>query len=158
VTGHTRGEGSHELVLFGDYECPYTRNAYRIVQSLEADGVPFRFRYRHLPIAEVHEHALAAAVAAEAAHDQGRFWDMHDALFAGQDRLEKADLRAKAEAIGLDLARFNAEFASDDQLARVTGDVRAGLEGGATGTPTLLVDGAPIGSYEPDVLRAALTR
>ena len=156
--GHTRGDGPRTLTLYGDYECPHTRTAYRIVQSLEADGVAFALEWRHLPIAEAHEHALAAAVAAEAAHDQGKFWLMHDLLLAGQDALTKADLRVKAEAVGLDLERFNAEFASDDQLARVTTDVRAGLEAGATGTPALFVDGTQLASYEPELLRLALTR
>ncbi|HWT95533.1 MAG TPA: DsbA family protein [Solirubrobacteraceae bacterium] len=154
--GHTRGAGARTLTMYGDYECPHTRTAYRIVQSLEADGIAFAFEYRHLPIAEAHEHALAAAVAAEAAHDQGRFWEMHDALFAGQDDLSRAALRAKATAIGLDLERFNSEFASDDQLARVTSDTRAGLEAGATGTPSLFVDGVPMTSYEPAALRLVL--
>lgn len=154
--GHTRGSGPRTLTLYGDYECPHTRTAYRIVQSLEADGVPFVLDWRHLPIAEAHEHALAAAVAAEAAHDQGKFWLMHDLLFAGQDALTKADLRAKAGVIGLDMEQFNRDFASDDQLARITADTRAGLEAGATGTPSLFVDGTPLASYEPELLRAAL--
>lgn len=154
--GHARGEGPRTLTLYGDYQCPHTRTAYRIVQSVEADGVPFVLEWRHLPIAEAHEHALAAAVAAEAAHDQGKFWLMHDLLLAGQDALTKADLRTKAGAIGLDLERFNAEFASDEQLARVTADVRAGLEAGATGTPALFVDGTQLRSYEPELLRVAL--
>jgi protein-disulfide isomerase len=154
---HLRGEGARTLLMYGDYECPYTRAAYRTVQALQADGAPMRLAWRHLPLTEIHPHALGAAVAAEAAHDQGRFWDMHDLLLAAQDKLERDDLRTYAATLGLDVERFNAEFASDAQLERITTDVRGALEAGVTGTPALFVDGVPLESYEPETILAALT-
>src|SRR5687767_9823866 len=86
---HVRGTGERTLVLYVDYESPAARDAYRLAQALEGEA-PFVLCVRHLPIADDHPHALAAAVAAEAAHDQGRFWDMHDALLTGQAALGKA--------------------------------------------------------------------
>ena len=154
---HVRGDGPHTLLVYGDYECPYTRKAYRHVQALEANRVHFRLAWRHLPLAEKHPHALAAAVAAEAAHDQHRFWDMHDALLTGSHALTRPDLRAKAQAIGLDLDRFNGDFASDAQLGRITTDVRGALEAGATGTPALFLDGVPQDGYEVEELLVALS-
>ena len=145
-------------MLYGDYECPYTRAAYRTVQALEAGRTPMTLCHRHMPLTEIHPHALQAAVAAEAAHDQGRFWDMHDLLFARQDALGREDLRRYAETLNLDVDRFNAEFASDRQLEKITRDVRGGLEGGVTGTPALFVDGESVGGYDIDTLMAALTR
>jgi protein-disulfide isomerase len=155
---HVRGDGPRTLVLYGDYEDPHSRDAYRTAQMLEADGAPFRLCFRHLPLTDLHPNALAAAVAAEGAHDQGRFWDMHDALFTGQGALDKASLRGYAAALGLDVERFRAEFASDEQLARITTDVRGGLEAGAKGTPALWVGDVPLRSFAPDDLLAALTR
>lgn len=154
---HLRGEGPRTLVLYGDYEDPHSRDAYRTAQMLEAGRTPFRLCFRHLPNTEVNPNALAAAVAAEAAHDQGRFWDMHDALFTGQSALDKASLRGYAEALGLDTERFRSEFASDDQLGRITTDVRGALEAGARGTPSLWVDGMPLRSFALDDVLAALT-
>jgi Na+:H+ antiporter, NhaA family len=153
---HLRGDGPRTLLLYGDYECPHSLRAYRIAQALQADGAAFALCFRHLPNAEAHPHALQAAVAAEAAHDQGRFWDMHDALFAAQQALGRADLRAKAAAIGLDTERFEREFAADAHLERITADVRGALEAGAARTPSLFAGGAALGSYAPEALRAAL--
>jgi protein-disulfide isomerase len=155
---HVRGTGARDLVLYGDYEDPRSLEAYRSVQMLEGQSLAFRLCFRHLPIAEDHPHALQAAVAAEAAHDQDRFWDMHDALFTGQRALARDDLRARARALGLDTERFDREFASDEQLARITGHVRGALEAGASSAPALFLDGRPLFSYAPDALITALRR
>jgi NhaA family Na+:H+ antiporter len=155
---HVRGDGPRTLLLYGDYQDPHSRDAYRTVQALEAGRTPLRLAFRHLPVTETHPHALQAAVAAEAAHDQGRFWDMHDMLFTGQEQLGRDNLRQYAKALGLDLDRFNAEFASDEQLGRITADVRGALEAGVRGTPALFVDGVPLRSFELDDVLAALSR
>jgi protein-disulfide isomerase len=154
---HLRGDGPRTLLLYGDYEDPRSRDAYRTIQALEASRTPFVLAFRHLPLTDLHPHALQAAVAAEAAHDQGRFWDMHDILFTGQEHLGRQNLREYAEALGLDLERFNREFASDEQLARITTDVRGALEAGVRGTPALFVDGSPQRGYDVDELVAAVT-
>ena len=154
---HVRGEGAHTLLVYGDYECPYTLRAYRTVQALQGGDATFAFCFRHLPLADKHPHALQAAVAAEAAHDQGRFWDMHDILFTGQEQLGRENLRQYARALGLDMDRFNGEFASDEQLGRITADVRGALEAGVKGTPALFVDDRRLRTYAVDDLMAALT-
>ena len=156
-TDHVRGDGPRTLILYGDYADPHTRGAYRTVQMLEAGRTPLRFVFRHLPNTEVHPDALAAAVADEAAADQGRFWDMHDLLLAAQDALAKADLRGYAATLGLDTDRFRAEFASDAQLAKITRDVRGALEAGAQGTPALFVGEQRLTSYDLDTVLAALS-
>jgi protein-disulfide isomerase len=69
---HVRGSRGPTLLIFGDYECPYTRMAYRSVRSLEAEDVPFRFVFRHFPLVEIHPHALTAAEASEAAAEHRR--------------------------------------------------------------------------------------
>lgn len=154
---HVRGDGAHTLLVYGDYECADTRAAYRTAERLQHEGVAFRFAFRQFPLTEIHLHALQAAVAAEAAHEQGRFWPMHDLLFDHQDALGRDDLRAYAGAAGLDLERFDRDFGVDAQLARIEADVRGGLEVGVHGTPTLFVDGARHHGHDPAELRAALT-
>ncbi len=156
MSDHVRGEGAHTLLVYGDFECPYTRLAYRTIQRLEHQGLAFRLAFRHFPLTDIHPHALQASVAAEAAHDQGRYWPMHELLFKRQQALGRDDLRAYAGELGLDLERFDREFASDAQLAAVEGDVRTGLEAGVHGTPTLFVDGERHHGYDAGELRAAL--
>lgn len=155
---HVRGSVGPTLLIYGDYECPYTRLAYRSVQSLEADGVPFRFVFRHFPLVEIHPHALTAAEASEAAAAQGRFWPMHDLLFRRQRALERPDLERYADDIGLDVERFRQELDAHVHLERVEADRSSALAAGATGTPTIFVDGLPYrGSYEREELRRALS-
>jgi protein-disulfide isomerase len=141
---HVRGGPQGRLVVeYGDYECPYSRRAFREIERVESQlGVRVRFAFRHFPLTEIHPHALAASAAAEAAALQGRFWDMHALLFHRQQSLEDADLRGYAAELELDLARFDADRASDGVLARIRRDVDSGLATGEVlGTPTLFIDG-----------------
>ena len=125
--------------------------------ALEAEGVPFRFVFRHFPLVEIHPHALAAAEASEAAAAQGRFWPMHDLLFRRQQALARADLEGYADEIGLDVERFRQELEAHVHLDRVEADRASALASGAMGTPTVFVDGLPYrGSFERAELRRAL--
>jgi protein-disulfide isomerase len=158
---HIRGPGSGRVILeYGDYECPYSRQAYREIQRAERhlEG-QVRFVFRHFPLTEIHPHALAAAAAAEAADVQERFWVMHDSLFHHQDGLEDRDLRHYAAAIGLNLQQFDDDRNHPDVLRRVGRDVQSGLASGrVTATPTLFIDGiVHEGPYDADTLIAVLT-
>ncbi|HEV2811864.1 MAG TPA: DsbA family protein, partial [Solirubrobacteraceae bacterium] len=126
-----------------DYECPYSRLAYREIGRVErALGGAVRFAFRHFPLMGLHPSALAAAVAAEAAALQGRFWEMSEVLFRRQNALADQNLRAYATDLGLDLARFDADRTGRVVLARVRRDVDSGLTSRQVrGTPTLFVDG-----------------
>jgi protein-disulfide isomerase len=88
-----------------------------------------------------HPRAQAAACAAEAAGEQGAFWEMHDALFDDQGRLEDPHLWARAERLGLDVARFDADRRSDRIAQRIRADFHGGVRAGVATTPTLFVDG-----------------
>ena len=87
---HVRGAPVGRLILeYGDYECPYSRQAFRAIELVERQlGGNLRFAFRHFPLTGIHPHALAAAAAAEAAAVQGRFWDLHELLFHRQKALE----------------------------------------------------------------------
>jgi protein-disulfide isomerase len=159
---HVRGSRTGHLILeYGDYECPYSRRAYREIERVErelADEV--RFAFRHFPLTEIHPHAASAAAAAEAAAVQDRFWDMHDLLFLRQLKLEDDDLRRYATELGLDVARFDRDRAEDSVLRRVARDMRSGIASGQVlGTPTLFIDGAVHGGgHDAASLIEALTR
>jgi protein-disulfide isomerase len=156
---HARGAaGGHVLVEYGDYECPYSARAYRSIRGL-LDEVRFQFVYRHFPLTSIHPHALGAAVAAEAASLQDRFWPMHDWLFSHRRTLEDEHLREAARELGIDVEGFDEDRASTPVLQRVQRDVLSGeASGEVRGTPTIFIDGAVYrDSYEPDTLRGALS-
>jgi protein-disulfide isomerase len=157
---HLRGPGTGRVILeYGDYECPYSRQAFREIERLRRlldDGVSFAFR--HFPLTEIHPHAAAAAAAAEAAALQGRFWEMHELLFHNQSALEDEDLRHYARELDLDLATFDRDRIGEPVLRRVARDVSSAIESGeVTGTPTLFIDGRRHrGGYDARTLSAAL--
>lgn len=160
IVDHVRGAAGRPLILeYGDYECPYSRRAYRSIHQVEARQ-PIRFAFRHFPLTQIHPHALAASRAAEAAAGQDQFWEMHDLLFHRQKALEDEDLRGYAAELGLDLARFDKDRGGEAALARVERDVRSGIASGEVlGTPTLFIDGALYpGSFDADALARALER
>jgi protein-disulfide isomerase len=157
---HVRGEGRAPVILeYGDYECPYSREAFRSIERVEQErSGRVRFAFRHFPLTQIHPHALAAAAAAEAAAQQGRFWEMHELLFHRQKALGDADLRTYANKIGLDVARFDRDRADDTVMTRIGRDVASGEATGVVrGTPTLFIDGVlHEGGYDTATLLAAL--
>jgi protein-disulfide isomerase len=142
---HVRGAPNGRVILvYGDYECPYTRQAVHEIASLvhRSDG-ELQFAFRHFPLTEIHPHALAASCAAEAAALQGRFWEMHELLFRRQKALEDDDLVRYAGELGLDLEAFARELAGSAVVDRIRRDVGSGIASGEVrGTPTLFIDGA----------------
>ena len=158
---HVRGSAAGRLIVeYGDYECPYSRAAFREIERVErqlGDGV--RFAFRHFPLTTIHPHALAASAAAEAAAFQDRVWPMHELLFHRQHALADEDLRGYAAELGLDVEQFDADWRSDRVAARIRRDVDSGIASGEVkGTPTLFIDGiVHRGTYDASTLIAALT-
>jgi protein-disulfide isomerase len=131
---HVRGLAQAPLVLvYADFECPYCA-----AEAQKLAGVKLRVAFRHFPVRTSHPRAWPAARAAEAAGLQGRFWEMHDLLFADQGRLEDPHLWARARTLGLDLKRFDADRRSASVEARIRRDFESGVRGGIVTTPTLL--------------------
>jgi len=148
-----------ELVMYGDFQCPYCSAAQSIVRRVRErlDG-RLRFVFRHLPLTEVHPDAQRAAEAAEAASAQGSFWELHDAMYANGGRLGEADLVALADRIGLDTERFRTELRSGEHAARVARDADAARAGGVTATPAFFVNGERHGdAFDARSLVEALT-
>jgi Na+/H+ antiporter NhaA/predicted DsbA family dithiol-disulfide isomerase len=157
---HVRGpdEAPVTLVEYGDYECPYCGRAEGIVRELVAAfRQDLRYVYRHLPLEDVHPHAQLAAESAEAAGAQGRFWEMHDLLFADQSALEPADLRKRAARLELDGDRFWEEVRTRVYARRVAEDVHSAEESGVAGTPTFFINGLRHqGAYDVETLSEAI--
>ncbi len=132
-------EAAAVLIVYADFECPYCGALEARLARATRQGIPGGLRrvFRHFPVKSAHPRAHAAACAAEAAGVQNRFWEMHDALFADQGRLEDPHLWRRAEQLGLDLERFDADRRSDAIRARIDGHFRAGVRAGVATTPTV---------------------
>jgi protein-disulfide isomerase len=158
---HVRGNLSAplQLVVYGDYECPYTRKALLSVTSLRQElGVSLVFAFRNFPLTEIHPHALHAALAAEAADAQRKFWEMHDLLFRRQNALADQDLVSHAGFLTLDVDRFRADFDKRLGLPRIEADVDSGERSGVQGTPTIFINPRRhTQAYDPKTLVGALT-
>jgi Na+/H+ antiporter NhaA len=158
---HIRGpaDAPVTLVEYGDYECPHCRRAAPVIDELltRMDG-KLRFVMRHLPLTDVHPYAALAAEAAEAAAAQGKFWEMHDLLFAGaQPELHSNDITRKAWDLGLDVERFERDLRSGRFASRVSRDVATAEAAGVAGTPTFFINERRYrGAYDLASLEAAI--
>jgi Na+/H+ antiporter NhaA len=157
---HIRGrpDAPVTLVEYGDFECPYCGHAAPVIDKLlDHLGDDLRYVFRHLPLADVHPNAQLAAEAAEAAGDQGAFWEMHDRLLEHQDALTPADLYRHAADLGLDLDRFSEDLRHRRHAPRVAEDVQSADASGVSGTPTFFVNGRRHqGVYDVDTLTRAV--
>jgi Na+/H+ antiporter NhaA len=145
------------VVEYGDFECPYCGQAEPVVRELLRDFGDVRYVWRHLPLNDVHPNTQLAAEAAEAAADQGAFWEMHDLLLAHQDALRPRDLISYAEQLGLDVERFTNHLREQSGAARVAEDVDSADLSGVSGTPTFFINGRRhYGAYDIGTLSAAV--
>jgi Na+/H+ antiporter NhaA len=145
------------IVEYGDFECPYCGQAEPVIRDLLTGHGDVRYVWRHLPLNDVHPHAQLAAEAAEAAADQGAFWEMHDLLLQHQDHLLMSDLTRYAGELGLDGARFGDFIRKRAGAARIAEDVDSADLSGVSGTPTFFINGRRhYGSYDITALTAAV--
>jgi protein-disulfide isomerase len=126
---------------------------------VQAFGDDLAFVFRHLPLTDVHEHAAAAAEAAEAAGDQGKFWEMHDLLMREDASLIYPDLVRYAGELGLDVDRFAEDLRTRRHSRRISRDVASADASGAAGTPAFFINGRRHqGAHDIDALAAAIER
>ena len=131
-----------ELVEYGDYQCSYCGQAYYIIKNLQRKlGKNLKFVFRNYPLEELHPEALHAAIAAETAAIQGKFWEMHDILYENQHRLDDNALIAYAQKIGLDIKLFEKEFGSHSAIEKIRYDIESGNRSGVRGTPSFFING-----------------
>src|SRR5205807_8176253 len=132
----TAGAALAVAIVYADFECPYCAAQERRLRGLSVEVV-----FRHFPVRSSHPRAWPAACAAEAAGLQGRFWEMHDLLFADQGRLEDPHLWERARALELEIERFDADRRSEQVVARVRRDFESGVRAGVVTTPALFAGG-----------------
>jgi protein-disulfide isomerase len=129
------------LVEYGDYQCPYCGMAHPLVKRLlEEKGDIIRFVFRNFPLQTIHEYAMSAAFAAEAAAQQSRFWEMHDLLFENQERFVMDLFPELARELRIALHRFQRDFSSESTLSKVKADFKSGLHSGVNGTPSFFIN------------------
>jgi len=131
------------MLEFSDFECPfcgrYSRETYPQVQREYVDTGKVRYVFRHTPIERIHPQAMKAAEAAECAGTQGKFWEMHDKLFANQKALAQPSLVAHAQILGLNPTSFQLCLTSGQHATRVRADLAEGMKAGVTGTPAFFI-------------------
>ena len=138
------------IIEFGDFQCPYCRRAAPIMKQLrERYPERLRFVYRHLPLESIHPRARAAAEASICADAQDRFWAFHDRVYSAPGGLGDAELRAHAEAVGVDLESFDACLSEGAEPERIAGDIQAARDAGISGTPAFVVNGVLVTGAQP---------
>jgi protein-disulfide isomerase len=151
---HQLGHAGSTIVLveYGDYQCPHCRIAHPLLKRLVKEfGHQMLFVFRNFPIQEAHPAAMLAAVSAEAADLQGKFWEMHDAIYENQDALYELGedgLEPFAKKLKLDLKKFAQDCQSDALTEKVETDFEGGIRSGVNGTPGFFINGNRLNSYD----------
>ncbi|WP_296943454.1 thioredoxin domain-containing protein [uncultured Massilia sp.] len=141
---HVRGpqDAALTLVEYGDFQCPYCARAHLALRALAPQVGGIRLVFRHLPLTDFHPLAGPAAEAAEAAGAQGKFWEMHDALFERQhEMMDEEDLALLAQSLDLDVARLRADMLDGRHRERVQADLARARKDGAQRTPSFFING-----------------
>lgn len=146
------------LLEYGDYQCPSCSESYLVVQEvLRQLGKNVVYIFRNFPLTDIHPDAFDAALAAEAAALQNKFWEMYNLLYQNQDHLSGQNLIEYAKEIGLDMSRFEQDIQSQMLSSKIEADIESGLKSGVNGTPTFYINGDKYeGDWENDELIEAL--
>jgi len=156
---HVRGpvDAPVTVLEYGDFECPYCGQAEPVLRELLREHGEVAYAWRHLPLNDVHPNAQRAAEAAEAAAEQGAFWEMHDLLLDRQDALAYRDLLGYARELGLDVERFEDDLRTRSGAGRIAQDVDSADLSAVSGTPTFFINGLRhYGAYDIATLSAAV--
>jgi protein-disulfide isomerase len=137
------------IVEWSDFQCPYCAKVTPTLVKIQQEyGDDVQIVFKHLPLS-MHTKAPAAHAASEAAHQQGKFWEMHDMIFASQREMSEAKYVEYATELGLDIDLYNADVKSSKVKSRIDGDVAAASKLGVTGTPSLFINGRFLSGAQP---------
>ncbi|MEZ0130575.1 DsbA family protein [Flavobacterium sp. LBUM151] len=156
TTDHKQGKKDADIVIveYGDYQCPYCGAAYPVLKEMmNKYGNQIQFVFRNFPLSEMHQYARPAAIVAEAAALQGKFWEMHDAIYENQQYLSENLLVELAEKLELDSEQFNSDIKNPEVAAKVDSDFESGIMSGVNGTPSLFVNGTKFNGGSEDLLQ-----
>jgi protein-disulfide isomerase len=148
-TNHVKGENAKNVTLveYGDFQCPvcgaYEPTVEQVYEKYKAD---IHFQFRNFPLQQIHQNAFAGARAAEAADKQGKYWEMHDSLYAHQNEWSATStplnaFTGYATTLGMDAKKFQADFSSDAVNKAVNADIKEGEKLNISGTPTFYLNG-----------------
>jgi len=153
LAGHEPARGPAKapvtVVEFSDFQCPFCARSQSVLQQIKAVyGEKVRLVFKHLPL-DMHKDARGAAEASLCAADQGKFWELHDWMFANTNQLAKPQLIAQATTLGLDVDRFTRCLTEGEKAHEVNADMMAARELGITGTPAFVVNGRMVMGAQP---------
>jgi protein-disulfide isomerase len=138
-----------EVIVFSEFQCPFCSRALPTIKQVEDTYKgKVRVAFKHLPL-PFHNNAQIAAEASMAAHEQGKFWEYHDKLFANQQQLDRASLEKYAQELGLNAAKFKAALDSGKYKKKVEDDAKLAGSVGASGTPTFFINGKILVGAQP---------
>jgi protein-disulfide isomerase len=143
------------LVEFGDFQCPYCAGLESTLRQIRKNyGAKVRLVFRQFPLESIHPQAWKSAEASLCAREQGKFWELHDAMYGDQKALSVPDLKSAAAHLGMDADRFGQCLDEGKYEQAIRADLRAGEAAGITGTPALFVNGRPVpgGAAEYEVV------
>ncbi|MCG5052372.1 MAG: thioredoxin domain-containing protein [Myxococcales bacterium] len=137
------------MVVFSEFQCPFCSRIKPTLDAIEQEYKgKVRIVFKHFPL-DFHQNAKPAAMASMAAAEQGKFWEMHDKLFANQQSLDRASLEKYAQEIGLDMNKFKTALDSNKFASAIEEDVKLGQSVGVNGTPATFINGRKIGGAYP---------
>ena len=153
VSDHDQQTGNSNaavtLVEYGDYQCSHCGHAYPLINKLlEEKGDQVQFVFRNFPLNEAHPLARLSALAAEAAGEQGKFWEMHDMIYENQAQLDRDSFVDFAEQLDLDLEKFASDLQSEVISSKVERDFESGIRSGVNGTPSFFINGEKLRNYD----------
>jgi len=132
------------IMLFDDFQCPYCARLVPILEKvMEAYPTQVRVVFKHFPL-NMHKFARQAAIASIAARNQGKFWPLHDLLFANYNQLNDDKIRQLAESVGLDMERFDKDIANPALQQEIAADLQLGTDSGVRGTPAVYINGVQL--------------
>lgn len=149
TSNHTVGAGNKKVTLveYGDFQCPACKSFYPVVKQVkEAYGDDIKFQFMHFPLTQIHPNAMQASRSAEAAGNQGKFFEMHDLLYENQDQWSQSSnptstFESFAEQLGLNMDQFKSDVISAKTLAVINADQKSGQALGVESTPTFVING-----------------
>ncbi|KOS04759.1 disulfide bond formation protein DsbA [Flavobacterium akiainvivens] len=153
---HAQGNLKSDLVIveYGDYQCPYCRAAYPVLKELGREfGSQLKFVFRNFPLSEMHQYARVAAIATEAANLQGKFWEMHDAIYENQENLNEKFLIKLAKQLNLNISQFEKDLQNPELGNKVDSDFESGVMSGVNGTPSFFVNDKKFDGSARDLLQ-----
>jgi protein-disulfide isomerase len=137
------------LVEYGDFQCPHCRRAYSLTKRLlEEKAEDIHFVFRNFPLQKIHPLAFSAAVFAEAAGKQGKFWEMHDIIFENQNKISAHFLMLLAEEIGLNTVQLERDLQSEEIRSKIEKDLVSGIHSGVNRTPSFFLNGSLLLTYD----------